>query len=139
SILLLFIFFYLLLVAGAFGNIVAGVLNNPIVPFGIIVLAALGLLGGQMLYRMKLDLILVTLITVGGTLIAVLLNASDTGLVATIFKGINGALNSIAPGGIVTVLDPTRGCAPPQGATACTPEQVAAAQAVPISPSFAFW
>src|SRR5262249_22981830 len=61
QVLLLFIFFYLLLVAGAFGNLVAGVLVNPVVPLGIIGLAVLGLLGGQMLYRMKADLILVTL------------------------------------------------------------------------------
>ena len=83
QILLLFIFFYLLLVAGAFGNIVAGVLNDPRVPLGIIVLALLGLLGGQMLYRMRADLIVVTLITVGGTLLCVLLNADANGPVGS--------------------------------------------------------
>src|SRR5262252_10687092 len=62
QILLLFIFFYLLLVAGAFGNIVAGVLVDPRVPLGIIALALLGLLGGQMLYRWRMDLILVTVV-----------------------------------------------------------------------------
>src|ERR671930_178849 len=56
TILLTFIFFYLLLVAGAFGNIVAGVLNTqPQVPLAIVVLMAMGLLGGQMLYRWKMD------------------------------------------------------------------------------------
>ena len=75
TILLTFIFFYLLLVAGAFGNIVAGVLVDPRVPLGIVALAILGLLGGQMLYRMRMDLLLVTAITVGGTLLCVLLNA----------------------------------------------------------------
>src|SRR5467141_2053971 len=67
QILLLFIFFYLLLVAGAFGNIVAGVLVDPRVPLGIVALAVLGLVGGQMLYRMRTDLMVVTLVTLGGT------------------------------------------------------------------------
>jgi carbon starvation protein len=124
QILLLFIFFYLLLVAGAFGNIVAGVLVDPRVPLGIIALALLGLLGGQMLYRMRSDLILVTLVTVGGTLLAVLLNADAEGPVAGFWKGFNGALNSIAPSGIATVLNPT-----------LPPDQ----QNVPISVSFVFW
>src|ERR671938_1614366 len=85
QILLLFIFFYLLLVAGAFGNIVAGVLNDPRVPLGIIALAALGLVGGQMLYRMRSDLVLVTVVTVGGTLLCVLLNADANGPVANMW------------------------------------------------------
>src|SRR5712691_1119662 len=41
QILLIFIFFYLLLIAGAFGNLVAGVLADPRVPLGIIALAPL--------------------------------------------------------------------------------------------------
>src|SRR5919199_2116638 len=124
QILLLFIFFYLLLVAGAFGNIVAGVLNDPRVPLGIIALAVLGLVGGQMLYRLRADLLLVTAITVGGTLLAVLLNADPNGPVASFWKGFNGALNSLAPSGVTTVLDPTR---PPD------------AQNVPVTVSFIFW
>jgi carbon starvation protein len=141
QILLLFIFFYLLLVAGAFGNIVAGVLNDQQgrVPLGIIALAALGLVGGQMLYRMRTDLLIVTAICVGGTLLAVLLNADANGPVANLWKAFNGALNSIAPNGVTTVLDPTRGCAPPAGQSVCTPEQVAAAQNVPVTVSFVFW
>jgi carbon starvation protein len=124
QILLLFIFFYLLLVAGAFGNIVAGVLNDPRVPLGIVALAALGLLGGQMLYRMRADLLVVTAITVGGTLLAVLLNADPNGPVVGFWKGFNGALNSLAPNGVTTVLDPTR---------------PADAQNVPVTVSFIFW
>src|SRR5919199_4515528 len=74
TILLTFIFFYLLLVAGAFGNIVAGVLNTqPQVPLAILVLMAMGLLGGQMLYRWKMDLIAVTAVTVGITLLMIIL------------------------------------------------------------------
>jgi carbon starvation protein len=124
QILLLFIFFYLLLVAGAFGNIVAGVLADPRVPLGIIALALLGLVGGQLLYRMRADLILVTLITVGGTLLCVLLNADANGPVASMWNGFNGALNSLAPNGITQVLNPTN-----------PPDQ----QVVPVTVSFVFW
>jgi carbon starvation protein len=127
QVLLLFIFFYLLLVAGAFGNLVAGVLNNPVVPLGIIALAVLGLVGGQMLYRMKADLILVTGITVGGTLLFVLLSGWDPkGPIATAFTNFNSALNSLLPhkGAVTTVLDPTR---------------PAAVQNVPVTVSFLFW
>ena len=48
----MFIFFYLLLLAGAFVGIMAAILSaRPDVPFGIIMLALMGLLAGQMLYR----------------------------------------------------------------------------------------
>ena len=124
QILLLFIFFYLLLVAGAFAVLIANVLADPRVPLGILALALLGLLGGQMLYRMRADLLVVTAITVGGTLLCVLLNADANGPVASFWKGFNGALNSVAPNGITTVLDPTR-----------APD----AQNVPITVSFLFW
>jgi carbon starvation protein len=124
QILLLFIFFYLLLVAGAFGNIVAGVLVDPRVPLGIIALAILGLLGGQLLYRMRMDLLVVTAITVGGTLLCVLLNADANGPVASMWAGFNGALNSLAPNGITQVLNPTN---------------PAATQIVPVTVSFVFW
>jgi carbon starvation protein len=71
TLLFVFIFFYLLLVAGAFVNLIARVLLNPVVPLGIIALAAMGLLMGQMLYRWKMDLIVVTAITLIVTLIAI--------------------------------------------------------------------
>src|SRR5712691_1541463 len=125
QILFIFIFFYLLLIAGAFGNLVAGVLADPRVPLGIIALALLGLLAGQLLYRAKMDLIIVTLIAVGGTLVAVLLGAAANGPVATTFASFNKWLNSLAPGGITTVLDPT--------------QATAAAQNVTITVAFVFW
>jgi carbon starvation protein len=124
QILLVFIFFYLLLVAGAFANLVAGVLVNPTVPLGIIALALFGLLGGHMLYRMRADLLLVTLITVGGTLLFVLLGANPAGAVSNFWSGFNAALNSIAPNGVTTVLDPT---------------QAQDKQNVPITVSYLFW
>ena len=48
-----------------------------------------------------------TAITVGGTLLCVLLNADASGPVATMWAGFNGALNSLAPNGITQVLNPT--------------------------------
>ncbi|MGE5222805.1 MAG: carbon starvation protein A [Omnitrophica WOR_2 bacterium] len=70
-ILFVFIFFYLLLVAGAFmGIMAASMAARPDVPFGILVLAVMGLLAGQMIYRMKMNLMLVTLIVVVITIVA---------------------------------------------------------------------
>jgi carbon starvation protein len=126
TVLFVFIFFYLLLVAGAFGTLVATVLNTPTVPLGIIALAVFGLLAGQLLYRAKMDLIIVTLVAVGGTLIAVLLNASATGAVAKAFTSFNTWLNGFAPpkGALFTVLNPTN---------------PVATQSVSITVSLVFW
>src|SRR6266498_1563360 len=72
TVLFTFIFFYLLLIAGAFMGIMAALMDaRPDVPFGIIILALMGLLAGQMLYRWKMDLIVVTLIVVIVTLAAI--------------------------------------------------------------------
>src|ERR671923_1337921 len=62
TILFVFIFFYLLLVGGAFIGIMAGVLAaRPDVPFGILMLALMGLLAGHMIYRKRVSLIGITL------------------------------------------------------------------------------
>src|SRR5690349_2675713 len=75
-ILFVFIFFYLLLLAGAFVGILAGILDpRADVPFGILMLAVMGLLAGQMLYRWKMDLILVTIVAVVVTLGSMALGA----------------------------------------------------------------
>ncbi|HYY47021.1 MAG TPA: carbon starvation CstA family protein [Candidatus Angelobacter sp.] len=126
TVLFVFIFFYLLLVAGAFGTLVATVLNIPTVPLGIIALAVFGLITGQLLYKAKMDLIVVTLIGVVGTLVAVWLNASATGAVAKAFTNFNAWLNSAAPpkGTLFTVLNPTN---------------PVATQNVPITVSLVFW
>ncbi len=127
QVLFVFIFFYLLLVAGAFSTLVATVLNNPIVPLGIVALAVLGLVAGQLLYRAKMDLILVTLLAVGGTLLVVLLNADAGGVLASGVKNFNSWLNGLyngPKGTVFSVLDPLR----PKGQ-----------QSVAISVSFLFW
>ncbi|MGB0035971.1 MAG: carbon starvation CstA family protein [Candidatus Acidiferrales bacterium] len=63
TILFIFIFFYLMLLAGAFVGILAGILDpRADVPFGIFMLAITALLAGQMLYRWRVDLIPVTIL-----------------------------------------------------------------------------
>src|SRR5512135_1736280 len=69
TILFVFIFFYLMLLAGAFVGILAAILSaRPDVPFGIVVLALMGLLAGQMMYRWKMSIMGVTLLVVALTL-----------------------------------------------------------------------
>jgi len=129
-ILLIFVFFYLLLVAGAFANLVAGVLQTPSVPLGIIALAVMGVLAGQMLYRWRLDLVATTLITVGVTLVAVLLGGIEGGPVQALFQSLNGAFDSLTGGqGLVSVYDPTQ----------LNPQTRQLGVDVPIRPSFVFW
>jgi carbon starvation protein len=109
SILLIFIFFYLLMIVGAFGNLLAGTLvGNPSVPLGILVLALAGLFGGQMLYKWKMNLTLVTLVVVGVTLLAILIGPLQ-GVVNTV-TGFNAALDGINGGQpVLTYLDPISG------------------------------
>ncbi len=65
GILMLFIYFYLLLIMGAFGTQVGfGLLINPAVPLGVILVIFVGLLAGQMTFKWKADIILTTVITV---------------------------------------------------------------------------
>jgi len=69
TILFVFIFFYLMLLAGAFIGILAAILSaRPDVPFGIIMLALMGLLAGQMMYRWKMGIMSVTVFVVALTL-----------------------------------------------------------------------
>lgn len=65
TILFVFIFFYLLLVAGAFVGIMASTMDaNPTTGLAVFGLMVVGLLVGQALYRWKMDLIVVTAIAV---------------------------------------------------------------------------
>jgi len=65
TILFVFIFFYLLLVAGAFVGIMASTIDsNPTTGLAVLGLMVVGLLVGQALYRWKMDLIVVTAIAV---------------------------------------------------------------------------
>jgi carbon starvation protein len=69
TILFVFIFFYLMLLAGAFIGILAAILSaRPDVPFGIVMLALMGLLAGQMMYRWRFGITGVTVLVVAITL-----------------------------------------------------------------------
>jgi carbon starvation protein len=69
TILFVFIFFYLMLLAGAFIGILAAILSaRPDVPLGIIMLALMGLLAGQMMYRWKMGIMGVTFLVVALTI-----------------------------------------------------------------------
>jgi carbon starvation protein len=70
TILFVFIFFYLMLLAGAFIGILAAILSaRPDVPLGIVMLALMGLLAGQMMYRWKMGIMGVTILVVALTLV----------------------------------------------------------------------
>jgi carbon starvation protein len=64
-ILLSFIYFYLLLIAGAFGNVVVSTaIGLKASPMAWLFLTIAGILAGQMIYRWKKDIILTTVVTV---------------------------------------------------------------------------
>jgi len=164
-ILFVFIFFYLLLVAGAFIGILAGILDpRADVPFGIFMLAVMGLLLGQMLYRWKMDLILVTVVAVLITLGSMAIGAwglapkrgigadgkpasaaAFAGPINSKVDGISNAINSLTGGRpLYTVSDPTR-ADPRLVATALNaegkvvPKYTDASGAIKVLPSFLFW
>ena len=164
-ILFVFIFFYLLLLAGAFVGIMAGIFDpRADVPFGIFMLAIMGLLMGQMLYRWKMDLVLVTLLAVVVTLGSMAIGAK--GIVATkgttpdgkpavalVFAGrVNSAVEKLSDGinslsgrqALYTVVDPTRSdprlvvtMVNPEGKI--VPKYVDPSGAIRMLPSFIFW
>src|SRR5574342_1049073 len=120
TILFTFIFFYLLLIAGAFMGIMAALMAaRPDVPLGIIALAVMGFLAGQMLYKWKMDLIVVTAIVVLVTVGAMVLGPVGAppndkggidwkGPVNSAMVAFNGAVNKISGGNaLMVVTDPT--------------------------------
>jgi carbon starvation protein len=119
TILFVFIFFYLLLVAGAFIGILAAILAaNPDVPLGILVLAIMGLLASQMLYKWKMNLPLTTAIVVIVTILAMAFGPlgqkfdagklTAQGPVGQIVVSINNAINNLTGNKeLYSVTDPT--------------------------------
>jgi len=164
-ILFVFIFFYLLLLAGAFVGILAGIFDpRADVPFGILMLAIMGLVAGQMLYRWKMDLILVTIVAVGITLASMALGAKGmtpvkgttpdgkpavamtfTGPINSIVERVGNGINRLSgKQPLYTVVDPTR--ADPRLATTIVnpdgkivPKYVDQSGAIKMLPSFIFW
>jgi carbon starvation protein len=93
TILMIFIYFYLLLIMGAFGNAVGKTLmTNPKVPFGMIFLVLMGVLAGQMTYKWRQDIILTTIVTVALTFVGIWLGTQD--FIANIFSGLYGGAES---------------------------------------------
>jgi carbon starvation protein len=95
TILMIFIYFYLLLIMGAFGNAVGkSLLTNPKVPFGMIALVAMGVLAGQMTYKWEQDIILTSIVTVALTFVGIWLGT--TGAISNFFNALYGLPESPA-------------------------------------------
>jgi len=164
-ILFVFIFFYLLLLAGAFVGILAGIFDpRADVPFGIFMLAIMGLLAGQMLYRWKMDLILVTIVVVVITLGSMAIGARGltvqrgvtpdgkpaaalqfNGTINSAVNVLGNAINRITGGAaLYSVTDPTK-ADPRLAATVVSaegkvvPKYVDPSGAIKMLPSFIFW
>ena len=91
TILLTFIYFYLLLIMAAFGKIVGyDLMTNPAVPLGVILVIGVGLLAGQMTYKWKMDIILTSAVTVILAFVGIWLG-TQTGVTKFITDAINGA------------------------------------------------
>jgi len=94
NILMIFIYFYLLLIMGAFGNAVGKTLMvKPTVPFGMIALVLMGVLAGQMTYKWKQDIILTTIVTVVLTFLGIWLGT--TGAVSGFFASLYGPADRV--------------------------------------------
>ncbi len=119
TILFVFIFFYLMLLAGAFIGILAATLSaRPDVPFGIVMLGLMGLLAGQMMYRWKMGITGVTALVVAITIGAMALGpwgqhqgaagALVQGPVASAVTWVNNQIDSITGNqALIAVQDPT--------------------------------
>ncbi|MCR4407698.1 MAG: carbon starvation protein A [Anaerolineae bacterium] len=89
NILMLFLYFYLLLIMGAFGIAVGKTLmTNTKVPFGMISVVLMGILAGQMTYKWKRDIILTTIVTVVLTFVGIWLSTQP--FMANIFSALYG-------------------------------------------------
>ncbi len=163
TILFVFIFFYLLLIAGAFMGIMAALMAaRPDVPLGIIALAVMGLLAGQMLYKWKMDLLVVTAIVVIVTVVAMVLgvvgatpklDASGkpttamnwTGPVSSATVAFNSTIDKLSGGqALLEVVDPTAADPriPAPGADGKRPSTAtydATTGGIKTLPSYLFW
>jgi carbon starvation protein len=72
----------------AFGQLIAQLLAGTAVPLGVLATILLGLVAGQMIYRMKRDILLTTLVTVVISFVGIWLGTQ--GFVKDIFLSING-------------------------------------------------
>ena len=101
SILLTFIYFYLLLIMAAFGKIVGyDLMTNPAVPLGVLLVIGIGLLAGQMTYKWKMDIIVTSIVTVVLAFVGIWLGTLTP--VKGFFNSINGAIVTTAADGTAT-------------------------------------
>jgi carbon starvation protein len=155
TVMFVFIFFYLLLIAGAFIGILAAILSaRPDVAFGIFMLAVMGLIASQMLYKWKISLPAVTVIAVGITLLAMLLGPAGRatvegktveGPVGQAVQSVNLVVNNITGNkALYVVVDPTAADPriPAPGADGKRPSTAvydAATGNINTMPSYLFW
>ncbi|MHB8069474.1 MAG: carbon starvation CstA family protein [Desulfobaccales bacterium] len=72
TILLSFVYFYLLLLAGAFGGVIAGALIKLTSgPLAVLILGLSGALAGQMLYRWRVNILVMTAVCVALALVGI--------------------------------------------------------------------
>lgn len=153
-ILYVFIFFYLLLIAGAFVGIMAAILAaRPDVPFGITVLALMGLVAGWLIYRRKAGIVGTTLLVVVVTVLAMAIGPIGANLeesppdwAAGPISGTVLAINDSVNGGgpIYEVQDPTGADPritrdPATGAPVTSATFDAEAGTINVLPSYVMW
>ncbi|MGH2656350.1 MAG: carbon starvation CstA family protein [Actinomycetota bacterium] len=153
-ILYVFIFFYLLLIAGAFVGIMAAILAaRPDVPFGITVLALMGLVAGWLIYRRKAGIVGTTLLVVVVTVLAMAIGPIGANLeesppdwaagpISGTVLAINDSVNG--SGAIYEVEDPTGADPritrdPATGAPVSSATFDAEAGTINVLPSYVMW
>src|SRR5262249_28690448 len=153
TILFVFVFFYLLLVGGAFVGIMAAILDaRPDVPFGVLVLALMGVLAGHLVYRRRVNLLAVTAGIVGVTIAAMALGPGRVARDRSRADGGRGTISGVATEGneaingdkpLYGVEDPTfadpRVPAPVDGVRPSTRNFDAGSGTVNVFPSYVFW
>jgi carbon starvation protein len=73
-ILLTFVYFYLLLIAAAFGHVITnGISKNPALPFPMLVVIAVAFLVGHMIYKAKVNILITTVIAIAAIFISLYL------------------------------------------------------------------
>jgi len=101
TILLIFIYAYLLLIMAAFGKIVGfDLMTNPAVPLGVLLVMVLGMVAGHMTYKLKMDILVTTSVTVVLAFFGIWLGT--IGPVKSLFLAINGGATSPLLFGSVT-------------------------------------
>ncbi len=100
TLLLTFLYIYLLLIMGAFGAVIAPLLARPTVPIGFLLLTLAGVLAGQMVYRWRINMMVTTVVTVLLALIGIWIGTTPAA--QSIVNAINGLAGDPETGVIFT-------------------------------------